>query len=209
VRPACSTHSARKACGSRIQPPTPRSVSWRSSSSESFDQTTRRLGATIGWVPNPYEAGSGSRIAGIPGLSDGEPWGAIWPAPALGGALRDRVGMKPSSGVLSNCPEEMTIMERRMLARTLGPAVVRSAALITLPPVGSAPGRARSSHRPDRTRSHRDGVTATDWMPPTAGSSTSAPGAGFFGSRLSSVVCRRSTCPSTTASTPVALCDSN
>ena len=35
------------------------------------------------------------------------------------------------------------------------------------------------------------------------------PGAGFFGSRLSSPVCRRSTCSSTTASIPVAICDLN
>ena len=85
-------------------------------------------------------------------------------------------------------------MEREMLARTLGSAVLRSAAPITLLLVGSAPGRACSSHRPDRTRSHRDRVTATGWVPPTAGSSTSAPLAGFFGSRLPSLVCRRSTC---------------
>ena len=85
-------------------------------------------------------------------------------------------------------------MERGMLARTLGPAFVGSPALITLPLVGSARGRARGSHRPDRFRPHRDRVTATGWVPPTAGSSTSAPGAGFFGSRLSPLVCRRSTC---------------
>ena len=71
------------------------------------------------------------------------------------------------------------------------------------------PGAGAGSHRPDRIRPHRDRVTATGWVPPTAGSSTSDPGAGFFGSRLSPLVCRRSTCSSTTASLPVALCDLN
>ena len=54
-------------------------------------------------MPYPYEAES-SRIAGLPGsLGRGTLESDLTRA---GRGTRDRVGMEPSSGVPSNCPEE-------------------------------------------------------------------------------------------------------
>lgn len=100
-------------------------------------------------------------------------------------------------------------MERRMLARTLGLAVLRSAALITLPLVGSVPGRARGQ---PSARSHQVSSGPADgyWLGASDGGIFNlGPGRRLLRLRLSSLVCRRSTCSSTTASILVALYDLN